>query len=326
MAGKLENPADWRLVTTGGIPYKQLEMSGDFTDEGGSVLRSVLIPSTSLYNFLVELFPPPIVIGNVVVRQVKTLEGFPSIGVQRVAFKQFDDAVPIDPFGFDPNAPSGTYYPVVQCDIQYGPLKLEEADENDPQTFLDISANATGEYLHTNIPKAKWQPETNPDGGDGVENPDTDEVGNGATNPTQESPEENRDPNVPVTIRVPKTEWTIQWSQVPFDFFQNVLIHRMRYLMGLVNSNTVPYLFNAPPETLLFTGYSYNQQVTWRQGNITTPPAKVTMKFVEKRIIWNGVVIGHNHVWRPGYGWQRLLLDGTNPLHQTHSFTKLFRV
>lgn len=326
MAGNIENPSEWRLSTVGGIPYKQLEMSGEFAMEGGSVSRSVLIPSNNLFAFLVELFPPPEQIGNVIIQRVTTLEGFPSIGVERVRFRQHDSGVPIDPFGFDPNAPAGTYYPAVRCDIEYGPLKQNDGDENDPTTFLEISANATGEFLHTNAPRAKWQPETNPDSEDGVADPDTDETDEGAENPTKEDVEENRDPNIPITITVPTTEWNVRWSQIPYEFFRDVLIHRLRYILGRVNSNVVPYLFNASPETLLFAGYSYSQQVTWREGNTNTPPAKVEMKFVEKRVVWNGVIIGHNHYWRPGVGWQRLLFDGSNPTHQLHSFTKLFQV
>lgn len=333
MSSHFDDPSKWRLRTAGGIPYKQLEMSGDFEFEGGSVSRTVLIPSNQLLAFLQEQLPSPVQIGNVIVPQVRTLEGFPSLALNKIKFSQFDSSLPIDPFGFDSGAPSGTYYSVVKCDIEYGPHKKIEGDENDPQTFLEVSANTTQEFLHGSVLKSKWQLETNPDltGDDespsgGHVDPDTDEVGDGAVNPTEGDKEVNTDPTISFSTMVPKTEWTVRWTQIPYVFFRDVLIHRMRYLLGRVNSNTVGFLFNALPETLLFAGYNYSQTVTWREGNTNTPPATVEMKFIEKRIIWNGIVCGHNHFWRPGYGWQRLLINGTDPPYKKWDMSRLFKV
>jgi hypothetical protein len=335
MAGYAEDPSLWRLRTDGGIPFKYLGISGSFSMEEGNVTNRYLIQPGHLVSFLQELFPPPLVIGNTSIPQSAPLPGLPALIAQRISFKSFDESLPIDPFGFDTNAPAGTYYNLMEVDIEFGPRAVQEPQQNDPFSFLEITGNTTGEFIHSTMPRAKWVPKTNPDLDDddddedpegGVADPDTNEPGSGAVNPTEGTPEVNKDPTVPVTIVVPQTEWTLRWNQIPFRYFQEVLIHRLRILLGRVNSNTVPVLFNALPGTLLFAGYNYSNAFTWRDGHIGTPPVSLEIKIIEKRVLWKGVIRGHNDFWRPGVGWETLLIDGENPAYRSWDYSTLFSV
>lgn len=333
MSSRFDDPSQWRLKTDGGIPYKVMNMDGEADDEHLVATVSVLIQSNRLLDFMTELMPAAFQVGNISFPEVATLAGLPSLAVKSIKFKSFDDSKPIDPFLSDTGAPSGTYYPVLQIDINYdSDVKKKDTTDTDPFTFLEITGSATGEFLHTTSPKAKWKPETNVDleSGGGTDEQDgawvdgdTLEVKEAA--PRGEAAEPNKDPHIPLTITVPQTEWTARWTQIPFVLFRDVIIHRIRFLLGRVNSVRFPLLFNARPETLLFVGWQYTQRNTWREDHVDIPPITLEMKFLEKRVVWNGVVIGHNHFWRPGAGWQRLLHNGTDPVYKSWDYNRLFR-
>ena len=60
-------------------------------------------------------------------------------------------------------------------------------------------------------------------------------------------------------------------------------------------------------------------------------PIRVSLKFLEKRVeiedgSSEGTLAGHNHLWRPGLGWRRLLIDGTDPIYASYNFDDLFTV
>src|SRR5690606_11825963 len=104
------------------------------------------------------------------------------------------------------------------------------------------------------------------------------------------------------------------------------LVYRLRAAIGRVNADTVPWLYGATPETLLFVGYAYSQKYTLRDGQIGTPPFDLDMKFVEKRVVWANIIRGHSYIWKPGEGWQRLLVDGSRPAYEAVSYAALFNV
>lgn len=316
MASNFDDPTQWRLTTVGGIRYKWLSIDGEFGEEEATAQVKVLVEASSLLNFMLEMLPPPVQIGNISIPQGSTLPGFPQMAVRKVSFQSFDGSMPIDPFGFDPSPPDGTYFPVVQCTIHYDSrIKKRDTDENDPLTFLEISSSASGEFLHTNAPKSRWQVQENSVLGDGDDEADGGWIDaatnrlNGSNTDTDE--EVNRDPSAPVTIQVPLTEWTIRWPQVPFTLYRDVMVHRLRQMLGRVNKSefNVPLLSTLERETLLCVSHAHNEQHTWRDGLVSTPPVSVEIKLLEKRIVWNGVVCGHNHFWRPGHGWQLLYLN-----------------
>ena len=343
MAGYYDDPDQWRLQTNGGIHYKLLGMDGSFEKENATVNWRVLVHTNDFLGFVTEFFPPSIQVGNLSIPLSYPLPGLPGVIAKRVSFKSQDDNKPIDPFGFDSDAGNNTYHPLIELNIEFGPRENSEPDETDPTTFLEISGNATGEFIHAPTSASEWQPKTGdeeidedtgePTGGSSEPAEDEDgeleEVAEGdgtAENPEVGESEPNRNPNVPATIIVPETEWTVKWTQMDHDFFHSVMIHRLRALMGKVNNRRVPVLFNASKETLLFVGYTYQSQYTWREGKTRTPPVQVEMKFVEKRIVDRGVVRGHNDFWRPGVGWETLLVDGNRKAYESIDHNLMFKV
>src|SRR5690606_6633295 len=115
-----------------------------------------------------------------------------------------------------------------------------------------------------------------------------------------------------------------------FEVAQTRIITKLKWMMGRVNSRPFPLLFAAYPWTILFVGYSYTHTYTWRRttlgGNeIERPPVNLEMKFIEKTVKWRKKIYGHNHFWRPGKGWDLLLIDGKRPTYEWVNFNVLFQ-
>ena len=147
-----------------------------------------------------------------------------------------------------------------------------------------------------------------------------------------------------VTVAVPNTQWTVSWQFIPDDFFRNRLFPEMRLILGHVNAaEAPPILFNAPPETLLFTGFSLIQEFSWRHelanvlaGEDTgTPFFALDLKFLERHAGVHHVVtsnedelITHNHAWHGRIGWVRVFrvkADNTQTdLYDQADFSNLF--
>jgi len=219
----------------------------------------------------------------------------------RIAWESWDDGVPIDPFGSDPTAPDGTYYDFARVIVDYstqsntGGSGGGNPDPNDPFTFLEVSVVGGGNYIYTpSRGSLTWK-------------------GEGSEENT-----EIRERDVPISIRQPEVEWVIRWSQLPFSFFNLTLIERLRANLGRVNSEPFKVIFNAPAETILFTGWSMQQQFTWRSGLNGQPPLQLELRFAEKNFISNeGVQVTHNHFYRPSgttdpvtkAGWRKVLVS-----------------
>lgn len=304
-----QDPNEWRLRTTRGIKYKFLGMEGNFEHKTGSVTMSVLIQSTDLYAFLSEYLPPPQRIGNQLIPQYKRLTGqLPRFVARSVSARSHTDGVPVDPFGIDPDPPARTYFPVLELDVTFEPR--DESDPDNPASFLELSANASGEYIHVSSEGTYWEPDS-----------------------TGGSNEVNRNPQIPSTILVPETEWTITWPSIPYDLFKSIVLPRVKSIMGKVNSLQVDWVYDAPAETLLFVGYSFRQQYTWKvpeeedeDPEIISSLIDLDMKILEKRIEDTGGpsnIVGHNHFWKPGEGWRKLLIGARNA-YRTTDFNILF--
>lgn len=310
MSSDYRDPTTWRNFTTSkNIPYRILGHSGEFTEEGGSISQDLLVEANQVYNLATEFFPPALLIGEFFV----TPKGapysltLPQFRAKRVSWKAHIDGLPIDPFGVDSDAPSAAYGKIAEVSIQYEASKDNNKDENkdDPTTFLEISSKASGEFITTNAPAGKWVDDSN-------------------AIPGQEIETDNKRPTMPVTITIPEIEWTVRWPNIPDGFFGEV-IRRMRQTLGRVNSETLGILYNAPAETLLFVGWSHSEEYTWR----TEDPddairATLELSFLEKHIQDGAAIYGHNHFWKDGEGWQKLMFDGTNYVYKSFDFSLLF--
>ena len=353
MAGYQEDVSQWRLraVPNGvaPIPYKFLGMDGGFNWGTGSIVAHILIPSNRLQDFLDYIFPPPVVNGFFERPDYVRLPGNENMAATDVSFFPFDDGKPIDPFDFDSAAPTGTYHELIRLDVVYNALK---SPFSEPQTFLEITGNVTGEFIHTTQPGGHYERRRNflfDADGDGVPETNGTEIkqiyqqngGKGDvvsavivdpatgeeiyTNILLLDDEEIKNPHVPVTLQVPMIEWTVRYPRMNYEFFRDVFVHRLRVAAGKVNLNPVAWLYDAPRHTLLFMGYALNEQSTWRRGFVNKPPVTVEMKIVEKCIDWYGDYKGHNDVWKPGVGWERLLDQEDKFQYQDWDFDRLFK-
>ena len=329
------NPATWRLKLAGEVPMKWKNLSGSFEFEKGEITFSAIIASTDLIAFVETLFPPTIRQGSIVYTPSVTLPGIPGLVAKKVSFKNQDDGKPIDPFLFDKNAPADTYHPLIEVDIEFGPRVNTNPQADDPRTFLEVSGDSTGEFIHSPAPNAKWQAESaDPNNLPDSEDPGLPGLGNTNTEsddpvgkpPVAGASSPQKDPSLPMMIMVPHTEWTVKWEQIPFFYFYNVLVRRLRWCLGRVNEESMPLLHDALPETILFMGYKYTQIYTWRSGQVNVPPITIEMKFLEKRVVGSdGLIKGHNHFWRPGFGWQRLLINsGGDPAYQSRDMNVIW--
>lgn len=319
MAGHLEDPSQWKLTTASGVPYKIKQMEGSFQQTTGSVTLTVLIPSDRLFDFAEEMLPPPVQFGQLYIPRYTKFPGA-NLVVTNLRFKSFDDQLPIDPFGFDSSPGPNTYFGTIEVVIDFGPQPHQDPQPNDPKTFLEVSGSTTGEFIHTTGASITWIEES-----DKTEDDEESSASSQSSMSTtrRQRGRVNRTPHVPSTIMAPLTQWDVKWKMVPYNYFVSVLKPRINLLLGKVNSHPFSVCFATTPTTLLFASHSFNYSFSWRNGFVENPLVDVTFKFIEKRILWQGRVMGHNDAWKPGVGWSGILIGGKPP-YERINFNSLF--
>ncbi len=301
--------SEWRLSTAGGIPYKLISRDGNFDAENAEAQEIYLIRAGDLLAFIAESFPLPVVfLDSLAYTPRRYFPGMPSMPSQRVTWKTHTEGLPIDPWNVDSGAPDGTYLGIVEVTIDYATTSLEDPDNDDPRTFLEISSNAAGNFLAVPVRgNAYW----------------LDIVGDVVDVEVKES-------DVPQTVIENNVEWTVHWPQIPFDFFDGELIPRLRSKMGKVNDTPMELLHNAPAETMMFLSYTTSQEYTWRSGFAGRTPIALDMKFLEKNFLdADDNQVTHNHVYRPGVGWRRMGINVTaeldfDPLYSLTNLDDIF--
>ena len=300
------DPSEWAFRTPGGIPYKAVELTGSFGSEDATVTEVILIQASQLLAFVTESFPLTYPFtGTSVSPQRRTLPGLAPLLVKSIRYEGHTEGRPIDPFDGYPDVPANTYEPILKLTIEHGtsPANDDEQDPDDPSTFLEITANAGGVFLAVEPANATWV---------GIE---------ALGEPKSEAVKEK---NIPQTQTEPQTEWSVRWSQIDPDFFDDTLMAKLRDKLGKVNGGAMTTLYNAPAETVLFMGFALREQYTWREGSAGKPPVQMDMKFVEKNLKTpEGVQVTHNHVYRTGKGYRRLLIDG-KPLYAETDLDNIF--
>lgn len=311
MTSVYEDPGSWRLQTGGtGVPYRIVSMSGEFDPENASAQMELLVPANKLVQFALEMFPQVTYSGVFPV--------YPSFGkiygtnlyARKITWKGHVDGKPVDPFGIDPSAPEDTYQKVCHVTVDYQTMNdLSESDEKSnpaqPETFLEVSCTGGGHFITTDAPGAKWKKSETAD----VDAPETNVVG----------------PDVPIGMTVPTVDWDLRWPRVPYGYWNDTLIGKIRNTLGKVNDDDVPIFSNAPKGTILFVGYSLKKSYSWRSGVTYQSPFDLNMKFQEKRIVdSDNIVRGHNDFWRPGYGWRYLTHKNGDPIYRYADLSDMF--
>ena len=283
-----EDSRSWRL-RAGAIPYKLMNPSpsGMVSEESASVEEKYIIKAANLGAFLALSFPLGIDLDeeNILLTPNRRYPGSSAYVTSTVSWASLDESKPCDPFGIDPHAPAETYSPNIVVTITYVTGKQQE-DENDPTTLLEVSADASGEFLmHSSQGKCVWGAV----GGDAVQGV-----------------------QVPTSKFIPETQWSVRWPSINRDWVPRIMA-AMRARLGRISSADMPLLHGARKNTVLFVGYSYSDQLTWREG-IENTPATIEMKFLEKHIKQGDDIIGHNYFFREDAGNFQLLFlpDGSN--------------
>ena len=312
----MEDYSQWRLQTSNGIRYKKVNgASGNFSYEGATATEEYIIRAQDLLSFATYGFPEPYAShGNLFYPAQPTMPGLPLVP-HRISWKEHEGGNPIDPFGADPSAPSGTYGEYVRVVVEYGvaPSNDSDPDQNDPFTFLEVSQNASGVFLNSPVQgKAEWEV---PGGATfSVTSVGDQEVWEGESSEVLEA-------SVPNTVVESQIEWNIRWPSIPWVFWNSVLMARLRDKLGKVNDAEIPLFLNAPVDTILFLGFSASASYTWRAGRTGMSPITLDMKFLEKNFSWGEsskqVDVTHQHIWRPNYGWRKLKIDGQYLYAQT---------
>jgi len=251
----LLNPSSWRLTTVGDkkIKYKLLERSGSSSLEGNEAKEVYIIQASDLGAFITESFGGDQItqfgIPVRIVRRMPTGQGVTAQFITRTVEWEalsgggLSGGTPTDPFGADPDAPSGTYEQFLKVTISYSTQGLgpgeDEPDPNTATSFVEVSADAAGDFLHTDAPKAKWQGEAG-----GIK-------------------EQNREATIPATILVPETQWNATWRfPISRKFMCDELVPKMRAAMGKLNSSPMDVFCDAPIETILFVGWRWRESFT----------------------------------------------------------------
>jgi hypothetical protein len=251
----------------------------------------MIIQADKLAALGLECFPSPVMtLTGIYYPPRRRFPGLTHLHVTKLDWSAMDDAKPTSPFR---GLGAPTYYEHVKVSLDYEAVPFDPGSQpnpNDPLSFLQVSGNVAGSFLHGELIGAK-----------------------------DESDADIKSQNIPHIVPEVLVEWTLRWPMIPVAFFDNVLVPRMRARMGKVNSSASRVWKNAPAETMLFVGYDFQTEKTWSEyDGVTSSPVQCTMKFLEKNFTSGGKQVTHNHYWLPDKGWQKVkMADGTYSFETT---------
>jgi len=247
--------------------------------------------------------PPSVVFGNnVQLLARRNMPGTGNLPTKSLEFSPLATDLPQDPFNVDPPGYNNPYM-VVKINYETNPINDGSSDPEDPTTFLEVSFDATAEFMkvpgakHNFVTQESATEQGNEDGSSGSGEP-------GGPDPLPDGPkvtaaETNIDTEIPITIVVPTTTYNLNWKLA-----LNPNFGLFRSLMGRVNLFTDPLFYNAPPGTILFLGFSGSRSFLWDgEGETSVTPWNLTFKFVGRHIEdAGGEVYGWQHIYRPSSG------------------------
>jgi len=293
---------NWTLSTPGGIKYKLVEgyPKGSFEDETASIEEQYIIRANQLNAFIAESFPSTLVMGGQwFFRGKRVCPHHNRLYTKRVAFEPFDETRPCDPFNVH-GADVATYSENLKLTISYSVDEDQESEDNNNESFLTVTADTGGEWLVVDAAEdAVW-------------------AGEGAWEGLDEETEEFQ---LPASQLVPKTQWNVKWPKFPNSVLPD-MVTRCRKAFGKVNSEAMPLFQDAVAATILFTGFSYSQEYSWKEGPAVSFDMSFDEKFIEDGNVFDEDVT-HQHTYRPGKGFQKLLIND-EALYKTNDHNDLF--
>jgi len=322
------------LRNASGIPYSLRQGYPTFkmSDEGVSAVEEYVINLDDMNAFYLLSMPPPIVFGdNVQLFNRRNMPGTLNLPTKNLEFRPLADDLPQDPFGVDPPGYNNPYL-IAKINYETNPINSGGGvDPADPTTFLEVSFDATAEFLKIPSNKTNFVTAENAtaqgraDRCGGSLNADADRTAAGNNVEIEvKANEANIDTEVPTTILIPTTTYTVTWKLA-----LNPNFALFRSLIGRVNTFTDPLFFDAPPETILFVGYSGSRSFLWDgEGETTITPWNLTFKFIGKHVEdADGAVYGWQHIYRPSSGaFMKVLRANLNYLYNcTTTWGPMFR-
>lgn len=325
-----------RLETDGGIPYRLQPgyPTFDFAQDKVTATEVYIIPASRIGDFYFECMPGVRILMNgttptLVINGGRPLPGTTFITTKTITLRPWQgDAFPGDPFEVDRadlgnTAWQRTYAMYYEATITYEttPFGGDDDDatpnEQEPESFLEHSVSVGGQLIATQTAKVKIKEQTlsqNPG------YPDLD--------PTYVVPEadrvENKDPLLPTTRLIPGIEHNLKWRYCLRPAWSVI-----RASLGVLNDRALPLFFNAPAETIMFTGLSGSQQYLWTgqftRNSIRVRPWNMDFKFSERYIIEAGEEYGWNHVYSPLKGkWVRLVRPDGKGMYTVANLKDIF--
>jgi hypothetical protein len=312
-----------RRFTAGGIRYRLLEGYPrlSYTEESLTAEEQYLIRASDLEAFFLESIPPPVVLFNTVIWPARRrLPGSSVMVTKEVSGEPFTSAKPGDPFSVDTGAPnySDTYDPLYRISIKYEATREsdEDRDETDPETFLDHSVSAGGQFM--NLPAASMDSA-------GEDPPPTDDpnypVEDYPQGPPGTTTEAITEPQIGITKVIPTVEHTLKWS-----FVIKPKWDRIYGALGTVNSKSISIFHNAPTDTVLFMGVSGTQKYLWSGRNLSVAPWSLDFKFSQRSFKDGDKQITWQHYYRPKTKkWEVPLRNGTDLIYRRYNHLDLFK-
>ena len=306
---RLETPSGLKLKRANGYPKFNVTGEGRATGDD-----QWIVYGRDIFDLIDEIMPPPLVIGeNVLIPPRMAMLGTSFMVPMSMEFKPLNDERPADPFNADPEAPANTYEDYYVLDMKYETRKEsdeeDDRDDNDPNTFLEASVDAAGEFLA--IPPTNMKKKD--DGG----NPWSygDEAAAAALPAMKHQ-------QAPFTKIIPNVGITLSWKFVPRPHWENIFD-----ALGTVNDTAgEEFLLRAPRHHVLFMGVSGKQEFLYRGGTISVKPWSLDFKFIRRTIKDQGNQYGWQHVYDPDtQKWVRALRPGNKALYDDSDFRELFR-
>ena len=310
----------------GGVPYSLVEgyPRFSFSDDSNTGEEQYIIHKFNMTALHRISMPPPIIFNDTVNTPPRRgMPGSPSLRTKSMDFEPLKQDLPQDPFGIFGEFGYDNDFMRVTIKYQTNKIDEEEGDQEDPITFLEMGFDTTADILKIPCTRTNFIGRKSSSGSTGG----SQGSGNGETGSENTDEEVNVDNDIPATVVVPTTTYTLNWK-----FALNPNFNLFRSLIGRVNQMTDPLFFNAPKETILFTGFSGKRSFLWDGENTTVTPWDLNMKFVGKHIEYSKGVLGAsvggwNHVYRPSTGkFERIRkADGSFLYQSTSTWSQMFR-
>lgn len=317
-----------RTKTKGGIPFRlmpgtTMESDGDREIKATEIY---LMRVSDLGAFHAESFPPARLqtpIGTMAPFR-RHMPGAPFLLTKRLTVKSQADDLPVDPLAaWHPNNGSlafsiaehdKTFDDLCLVTIEYETTTHDvDADPSDPITFLERSMTAGGRFLQ--IPPHNTQFRN-----DDVFGKSDDIVPSSGGSTAANAIRDNPDQQQSISLVQPTVEHNLKLRRVTKLNFDNINAN-----LGRVNSRTARVLYDAPPETCLFAGYSARQSVEWDGASTITRPWEIDFRFSQAMTIDKGRTYGWNHAYQPHRGrWVRIFRRGQTALYETFDIDQFF--